>query len=177
MEQCVDLATPGSPRCADMGQRPSLAAMALTSERISAPLVLRRRPPSGACGSRARAPGSGSARACGCPRRAASRPRLSTRPASPRRSCEAVLVHGLALGLAGVVEVDYPPLELVGEMPRVPGVPHMRPSRLLRPSRNRPHQCSQSRLKYIVEHEWGKMRYLDISKLEEMDELKGKTEG
>lgn len=38
----------------------------------------RRRPPSGACGSRARAPGSGPARACGCPRRAASRSRLST---------------------------------------------------------------------------------------------------
>ena len=41
-EQYVGLATPGSPRCADMGQRPSLAAMALTSERISAPPVLRR---------------------------------------------------------------------------------------------------------------------------------------
>ena len=33
------------------------------------------------------------------------------------------------------------------------------------------------RLKYIVEHEWGKRRYLDMSKLVEMDELKGKTEG
>lgn len=32
-------------------------------------------------------------------------------------------------------------------------------------------------LKYIAEHEWGKRRYLDISKLEEMDELKGKAEG
>lgn len=52
--------------------------LALTSERIPAPLVLRCRPPSGACGSRARAPGSGSARACSCPRRAASRSRLST---------------------------------------------------------------------------------------------------
>ena len=31
-------------------------------------------------------------------------------------------------------------------------------------------------MKYIVEHEWGKRRYLDMSKLEEMDELKGKTE-
>ena len=51
---------------------------ALTFERISAPLVLRRRPPSGVYDSRARAPGSGSARACGCPRRAASRSRLST---------------------------------------------------------------------------------------------------
>ena len=54
-----------------------------------------------------------------------------------------MLVHGLAFGLAGAVEVDYLPLELVGEMPRVPGVPHIRP-RLLRPSRNCPHQCSQS---------------------------------
>lgn len=33
-----------------------------------------------------------------------------------------------------------------------------------------------ARLKYIVEHEWGKRRYLDMSKLEEMDELEGKTE-
>ena len=32
-------------------------------------------------------------------------------------------------------------------------------------------------LKYIVEHEWGKRRYLDMSKLEEMDELRGKAEG
>lgn len=44
---------------------------------------------------------------------------------------EAVLAHGLAPGLSGVVEVDYLPLELVGEMPRVPGVPHIRASRLL----------------------------------------------
>ncbi len=29
-----------------------------------------------------------------------------------------------------------------------------------------------ARLKYIVEHEWGKRRYLDMSKLEEMDELR-----
>lgn len=28
-----------------------------------------------------------------------------------------------------------------------------------------------ARLNYIVEHEWGKRRYLDMSKLEEMDEL------
>ena len=49
----VDLATPRSPRCADMGWRPSLAAMALTLERISAPLVSRHRPPCGASGSRA----------------------------------------------------------------------------------------------------------------------------
>lgn len=34
-----------------------------------------------------------------------------------------------------------------------------------------------ARLKYIAEHEWGKRRYLDMSKLEEMDELKGKAEG
>ena len=49
-----------------------------------------------------------------------------------------MLVHDLALGLAGVVEVDYLPLEIVGEMPRVPGVPH------IRLSRNCPHRCSQS---------------------------------
>lgn len=30
------------------------------------------------------------------------------------------------------------------------------------------------RLKHIVEHELGKRRYLDMSKLDEMDELKGK---
>lgn len=78
MEQYIDLATPRSPHCIDMGWRPSLAAMAPTFERISAPPVLRCRPPSGACGSRARAPGSGPARASGCPRRAASRSRLST---------------------------------------------------------------------------------------------------
>lgn len=35
----------------------------------------------------------------------------------------------------------------------------------------------KARLKYIVEHEWGKRRYLDMSKLEEMDELRGKAEG
>lgn len=34
-----------------------------------------------------------------------------------------------------------------------------------------------ARLKYIVEHEWGKRRYLDMSKLEEMDGPRGKTEG
>lgn len=34
-----------------------------------------------------------------------------------------------------------------------------------------------ARLKYIAEHEWGKRRYLDMSKLEQMDELKGKAEG
>lgn len=34
-----------------------------------------------------------------------------------------------------------------------------------------------ARLKYIAEHEWGKRRNLDMSKLEEMDELGGKAEG
>lgn len=34
-----------------------------------------------------------------------------------------------------------------------------------------------ARLKYIVEHEWGKRRCLNMSKLEKMDELKGKAEG
>lgn len=34
-----------------------------------------------------------------------------------------------------------------------------------------------ARLKYTVEHEWGKRRYLDMSKLEETDEPKGKAEG
>ena len=34
-----------------------------------------------------------------------------------------------------------------------------------------------ARLKYIAEHEWGKRRYLNMSKLEKMDELKGKAEG
>lgn len=34
-----------------------------------------------------------------------------------------------------------------------------------------------ARLKYIVEHEWGKSRYLDMSKLEEMDELSKRAEG
>lgn len=34
-----------------------------------------------------------------------------------------------------------------------------------------------ARLKYIVEHEWGKRRYPDMSKLEKMDEPKGKAEG
>lgn len=34
-----------------------------------------------------------------------------------------------------------------------------------------------AKLKYVVEHEWSKRRYLDMSKLEEMDELKEKAEG
>lgn len=80
----------------------------------------------------------------GCPRRAASRCVYRLAPPLHGALAEVELVHDLAPGLAGVVEVDYPPLEIVGEMPRVPGVPHMRPSRLLRPSRNCPHRCSQS---------------------------------
>lgn len=35
----------------------------------------------------------------------------------------------------------------------------------------------KARLKYIAEHEWGKRRRLNMSKPEEMDELKGKAEG
>lgn len=31
-----------------------------------------------------------------------------------------------------------------------------------------------AKLKYKVEHEWNKRRYLDMSKLEEMDELRGR---
>ena len=96
--------------------------MALTFERISAPFVLRLPPPFGACGSRVGAPGSGSAQVCGCPLRAVSRLRLST--------------------LAGVVELDHLPLELVGEMSRVPGVSHA-VSRLSSHSRSCPHQCGQ----------------------------------
>lgn len=34
-----------------------------------------------------------------------------------------------------------------------------------------------AKLKCIVEHEWGKRSYLGMSKLEEMDELKGEAEG
>ena len=34
-----------------------------------------------------------------------------------------------------------------------------------------------ARLNYIAKHEWGKRRYLEMSKLEETDELKGKAEG
>lgn len=34
-----------------------------------------------------------------------------------------------------------------------------------------------ARLKCIVEHKWGEKRYLDMSKLEEMDELKEKAAG
>lgn len=34
-----------------------------------------------------------------------------------------------------------------------------------------------ARLKRIAEHEWGKRRRLNMSKLEEMDELKEKAEG
>lgn len=45
------------------------------------------------------------------------------------------------------------------------------------PDDNSPLRLATARLKYIVEHEWGKRRYLDMSKLEETDELKGKSEG
>lgn len=34
-----------------------------------------------------------------------------------------------------------------------------------------------ARLKYIAEHERGKRRYLDMSELDEVDELRGKAEG
>lgn len=34
-----------------------------------------------------------------------------------------------------------------------------------------------ARLKYIVENEWGKGRYPDMSELDEVDELRGKAEG
>ena len=34
-----------------------------------------------------------------------------------------------------------------------------------------------ARLKYIAEHEWGMRRYPDMSKLEAMNELRGKAEG
>lgn len=34
-----------------------------------------------------------------------------------------------------------------------------------------------AKLKCIAEHEWGKRMYLDMSKLEGMDELKGRAEG
>lgn len=33
------------------------------------------------------------------------------------------------------------------------------------------------KLKHIAGHEWGKMRYLNMSKVEKMDELKGKAGG
>lgn len=45
-------------------------------------------------------------------------------PALDGALTEIVLLHDLPLGLADVVELDYLPLELVGEMPGVPGVPH-----------------------------------------------------
>lgn len=34
-----------------------------------------------------------------------------------------------------------------------------------------------ARLKYIVEHEWGKGRYPDMTELDEVDELRGKAKG
>ena len=45
-------------------------------------------------------------------------------PALDGALTEIVLLHDLPLGLADVVELDYLPLELVGEMPGVPGAPH-----------------------------------------------------
>ena len=45
------------------------------------------------------------------------------------------------------------------------------------PDDNTTLRLATARLKYIAEHEWGKSRYLDMSRLEEMDELKGKAEG
>ena len=45
------------------------------------------------------------------------------------------------------------------------------------PDGNSTLMLATARLKYIVEHEWGKRRYLDMSTLEEMDEPKGKAEG
>lgn len=45
------------------------------------------------------------------------------------------------------------------------------------PDGNSAHMLVTARLKYIVEHEWDKKRYLDMSKLEEMDELKEEAEG
>lgn len=45
------------------------------------------------------------------------------------------------------------------------------------PDDNTTLRLATARLKYIAEHEWGKSRYLDMSRLEEMDGLKGKVEG
>lgn len=45
------------------------------------------------------------------------------------------------------------------------------------PDGNSTLMLATARLKYIVEQEWGKRRYLDMSTLEEMDEPKGKAEG
>ena len=54
MEQQVERATPRISHCADTGQRPAFAAIAVAFVRISAPLVSKHRPPCAACGSRAR---------------------------------------------------------------------------------------------------------------------------
>lgn len=40
------------------------------------------------------------------------------------------------------------------------------------PDESSPLRLATARLKYIVEHEWSKKRYLDMSRLEEMDESK-----
>ena len=45
------------------------------------------------------------------------------------------------------------------------------------PGRQLGTHAGDGELKYIAEHEWGKRRYPDMSKLEEMDKLRGKTEG
>ncbi|RHA83854.1 hypothetical protein DW913_07915 [Collinsella sp. AM42-18AC] len=45
------------------------------------------------------------------------------------------------------------------------------------PDDNSPLRLATARLKYTVKREWGKRRYLDMSKLEETDEPKGKAKG
>lgn len=45
------------------------------------------------------------------------------------------------------------------------------------PDGNSALMLATARLKYIAEHEWGKRWYLDMSKLKEMDELRGRAEG
>lgn len=45
------------------------------------------------------------------------------------------------------------------------------------PDDNSPLRLATARLKYTVEREWGKRRYLEMSKLEKTDKLKGKAEG
>lgn len=42
------------------------------------------------------------------------------------------------------------------------------------PDGNSALMLAAARLKYVAEHEWGKRRYLDMSKLEGIDELRGK---
>ena len=45
------------------------------------------------------------------------------------------------------------------------------------PDGNSALMLATARLKYIAEHEGGKRWYLDMSKLKEMDELRGRAEG